>query len=119
MNAMTAAALPDAQPSPPWGTERPFSEAMHRFHENLAALDWASRASSFVFVRDYEGLPAHAPFDIDAMAEASDIPAVQRGFEETAEALGLVCLVRPGSKGINILVLELAHAPTYRTWSYF
>lgn len=103
----------------PWGTERPFAKGMRQFHEALARADWAMRAPSFVFVRDYEGLPDHAPFDIDAMAEPTDLPACRAVFEETAEALGLICLVQKGSAGINILILELIEAPDHRTWSYF
>lgn len=122
MNANSATVIP-TQPAPntqtPWGTERPFSDGMRMFHERLAAADWPGRAPSFVVVRDYEGLPEHAPFDIDAMAEEDDLPSCRSVFEETATGLGLICLVQTGSAGINILVLELTQAPAYRTWSYF
>lgn len=122
MNANSIAVMPN-QPAPaaktPWGTERPFSDGVRMFHERLATADWSRRAPSFVFVRDYEGLPDSAPFDIDAMAEEGDIPSCRSVFEETAAALGLTCLVKRGSAGINILILELTHAPAHRTWNYF
>jgi hypothetical protein len=119
-NSATAmSAQPDPDRQTPWGTERPFAPGVRTFHERLASADWPKLAPSFVFVRDYEGLPARAPFDIDAMADTDDLQSCRAVFEETAEALGLVCLVQAGSAGINILVLELTHAPAYRTWSYF
>jgi len=122
LNANSIAVMP-TQPGPGaqtrWGTERPFSDGVRTFHQRLATTDWPRRAPSFVFVRDYEGLPDSAPFDIDAMAEEGDIPSCRSVFEETAAALGLICLVQTGSAGINILVLELTCAPAHRTWSYF
>ena len=117
--ATVVSAQPDLNGESPWGTERPFSDGVRMFHQHLASADWPGRASSFVFVRDYEGLPGHAPFDIDAMASADDLLDCRAVFEETAKALGLICLVQPGSTGINILILELTRAPAQRTWSYF
>lgn len=120
----TRSAIPDARPetteaSSPWGTAHPFAAGLRTFFQRLAEADWPGRAPSFVFVRDYEGLPDHAPFDIDAMADKADLTTCRAVFEETANALGLVCVEQPGSTGINILVLELAATPGHRTWAYF
>lgn len=109
------AAAPDAQ----WAVGLPFSQSLRGFHESLASLRWQELAPSCVFVRDYEGLPLTAPFDIDVMAAAHDLSACARAFTDTARANGLECIVQSASAGINILVLDLSHAPAHRTWAYY
>jgi len=97
----------------------PFSANLRDFHLRLAATPWHEIVASCVFVRDYDGLPEHAPFDIDVMVNQSELKQCRTLFETTAQEANLVCITRELPLGLHILILDLVVAPTQRTWVYY
>lgn len=102
-----------------WGVGLPFSPGVQNFVKALVKIEWATQARTLVFVRDYEQLPYSSPFDVDAMIAPEDLPNCRDIFHRIAGKLGLVCIAKSTSMGVNILILELSDTPEYRTWVYF
>ncbi len=98
-----------------------FSDALRYFHEQLFSFPWEKQFPGLVFIRDYEELPARAPFDVDLMAPPAVWTKLDSAFADLAKELGLVMTSRRSDHAFLILIFDpvLSVKQQERTWVYF
>ena len=96
-----------------------FSARLVAFHRALAGQDWPVRAPGCAFIRDQDGLPFTAPFDVDIACPASQTEAFTAAFEECARANGITTVIRRHSGGLVCAAFDVVREPGARTWAYY
>ncbi len=96
-----------------------FSDGLQAFLNGILTADWGRRVPSLVFIRDFEGLPTHAPFDIDALCAQEDWPELVDLMKTLATQHGLFLAENRSESSLHILVLDIGNDTSDRRHCYF
>ncbi len=97
--------------------DAPFSPALRGMFERLAGADWAARVPSALFIRDFENLPASAPFDIDVVCDRDEWDDLRALLQECAE--GLIVSEDAALQALYVLVIDLEGPADTRRHAFF